>query len=177
MLYGKILLFLVNNVFNNKLYIQYVYMNISTDVSVILFFFVHNDDVIKWKNFPRYWPFVRGIHRSPVNSSHKGQWRGALMLSLLCVWINSWVNNREAGDLRRFRAHYDVTVMKKKSRKYCRTRIEVSRLPANVNTLHGLVTLYYDIKLGQCGLSQWLVTWRHQTITRNILDWCGAVLI
>ena len=31
------------------------------------------------KHFPRYWPFVRGIHRSPVNSPHKGQWRGALM--------------------------------------------------------------------------------------------------
>ena len=40
----------------------------------------YHDDVIKWKHFPRYWPFVRGIHRSPVNSSHKGQWRGALML-------------------------------------------------------------------------------------------------
>ena len=32
-----------------------------------------HDDVIKWKHFPRYWPFVRGIHRSPVNSPHKGQ--------------------------------------------------------------------------------------------------------
>ena len=40
------------------------------------------DDVIKWKHFPRYWPFVRGIHRSPVNSPHKGQWRGALMFFL-----------------------------------------------------------------------------------------------
>ena len=29
----------------------------------------------------------------------------------LCVWINGWVNNREAGDLRRYRAHYEVTVM------------------------------------------------------------------
>ena len=72
--------------------------------------FTH-DDVIKWKHFPRYWPFVRGIHRSPVNSPHKSQWRGALMLSLICVWINGWVHNREAGDLRRYRAHYDVTVM------------------------------------------------------------------
>ena len=69
-----------------------------------------HDDVIKWKHFPRYWPFVRGIQRSPVNSPHKGQWRGALMFSLICVWINGWVNNREAGDLRRHRAHYDVTV-------------------------------------------------------------------
>ena len=57
-------------------------------------------DVIKWKHFLRYWPFVRGIHRSPVNSAHKGQWRGALMFPLICVWINGWVTNREAGDLR-----------------------------------------------------------------------------
>ena len=44
-----------------------------------------HDDVIKWKYFPRYWPFVRGIHRWPVNSLHKGQWRGALMFSLICA--------------------------------------------------------------------------------------------
>ena len=50
-----------------------------------------------------------GIHLSPVNSPHKGQWRGALMFSFICAWINSWVNNRKAGDLRRHRAHYDVT--------------------------------------------------------------------
>ena len=48
-----------------------------------------------------YWPFVRRIHWSPVNSPHKGQWRGTLMFSLICTSINSWVNNREAGDLRR----------------------------------------------------------------------------
>ena len=67
--------------------------------------------VIKWKHFPRFWPFVRGIHRSPVNSPHKGQWRGALMFSLICAWINSWVNNRKAGHLRCHLSHYDVTVM------------------------------------------------------------------
>ena len=44
--------------------------------------------------------------------TQKGQWRGALMFSLICVWINGWVNNREAGDLRRHRGHYDVIVMK-----------------------------------------------------------------
>ena len=70
------------------------------------------DDVIKWKhNFSRYWPFVRGIHRSPVNSPHKGQWRGTLMFSLICAWINGWVNNREAGHMRRHRTNYDVTLM------------------------------------------------------------------
>ena len=42
---------------------------------------------------------------------HKGQWRGALMFSLICAWIKDWVNNREAGDLRRLRGHYDVIVM------------------------------------------------------------------
>ena len=64
---------------------------------------LNNDDVIKWKHFPRYWPFVWGIHRWPVNSQHKGQWHGALMFSL--VSINGWVNNGEAGDLRRHHTH------------------------------------------------------------------------
>ena len=133
-----------------------------------------HDDVIKWKQFPRYWPFarwltiiiwqvsyiqyllacqksqrstpynivkmaflesgfsavtilgggwlqspasdgppwfVRGIYRSPVISPHKGQWRGALMFSLIRVWINGCVNNSEVGDLRRHGAHYGVIVM------------------------------------------------------------------
>ena len=47
----------------------------------------------------------------PVNSPHKGQWRWALMFSLIYAWINDWVNNREAGDLRRQRGHDDVIVM------------------------------------------------------------------
>ena len=60
--------------------------------------------------FPRYRPSVRGIHRSPVISPRKDLWRGALMF-IWSAWLNGWVNNREAGDLRRHRAHYDVTVM------------------------------------------------------------------
>ena len=71
----------------------------------------NHDDVIKWKHFPHYCPFVRGIHRSPVNSQHKGQWRKALMFSLICAWTSGWVTNRETGDLRRHRAHYDIIVM------------------------------------------------------------------
>ena len=55
----------------------------------------------------RYWPFVRWIQRSP----HKGPWGGALMFSFLCAWINGWVNNGAAGDLRHHRTHCDVTVM------------------------------------------------------------------
>ena len=83
--------------------------NVNDD-NITIFIPVH-DDVIKWKHFPRYWPFVRGIHRSPVNSPHKGQWRGALMFTLIWARINAWVNNREAGDLRRYRTHSDVIVM------------------------------------------------------------------
>ena len=74
---------------------------------------MHND-VIKWKHFPRYWPFVWGIHRPPLNSPHKSQWREALVFSFICAWINGWVNNREAGDLIRPRAHYDVIAMWKR---------------------------------------------------------------
>ena len=47
----------------------------------------------------------------PGEFPHKGQWRGALTFSLICVWMKGWVNNREAGDLRRYCAHYDITVM------------------------------------------------------------------
>ena len=46
----------------------------------------------------------------------EGQWRGALMFSLICAWINAWINNRRDGDLRRYRAHYDFTVMGKNKR-------------------------------------------------------------
>ena len=64
--------------------------------------------------------WLRGIHRSPVNSPDTDQWRGALMFSLIYAWTNGWVNNQDAGDLRRHRAHYDVTVM------WCRTVIQWS---------------------------------------------------
>ena len=67
--------------------------------------------MIKWKPFPSHWPFVQGIHQSPVNSPHKGRWLRALKLSLICTWIDGWVNNRKASDLRCRRPHYDVTVM------------------------------------------------------------------
>ena len=72
---------------------------------------VQHAGVVKGKHFPCYWPFVRRIHRWPVNFPPKGQWRGALIFSLICVWINDWVNNHTAVDLRCYRAHYDVIVM------------------------------------------------------------------
>ena len=57
------------------------------------------------KPFSALWPFV------PVKSPHKGQCRGSLMLPLICAWTNGWANNREAGDLRRYGAYYEVIVM------------------------------------------------------------------
>ena len=52
-----------------------------------------------------------GIHRSPMDSPHKGQWRGILMFSLICAWTNDLANNQDVGDLKRHRAHHCVTVM------------------------------------------------------------------
>ena len=63
------------------------------------------------ETFLRYWPFVRGIHMSPVNFPHKGQCRGTLMFSLICVRTNSGANSRDTGDSKRHRAHYDVTTI------------------------------------------------------------------
>ena len=54
------------------------------------------DDVTKWKHFPCYWTFVWGIHWSPVNSPHKGQWHGALMFSLICV-LNKQLSKQSWG--------------------------------------------------------------------------------
>ena len=90
---------------------SFIKIHLVDSRDIFIHIFRVHDDVIKWKHSPRYWPFVRGIHRSPVNSPHKGQWREALMFSLIWAWMNCWVNNREVGDLRRHRAHYDVTVM------------------------------------------------------------------
>ena len=86
----------------------------------------NDDDVIKWEHFPCCWPFVRGIHRFPMNSPHKGQWHGALMFSLTCARMNDWVNNGKTGDLRRHRAHDDVIV----------TWITPSNLPHLLSDLH-----------------------------------------
>ena len=93
-----------------------------------------HDDVIKWKHFPRHWPFVRGIHRSPVNSPHKGQRRGALMFSLIYAWTNGWVSNREAGDLTRHWARYGVTATRKCSPLLPLALITGARLDARTYT-------------------------------------------
>ena len=87
-------------------------INVSVihDATFLICHPVYYDAVIKWKHLPCNWHFVRGMHRPSVNSSHKGQWRGALMYSLICAWTNRWANNGDADDLRRHRAHYEVIV-------------------------------------------------------------------
>ena len=117
----------------------------------VLFVYMYHDDVIKWKPFSRYWPFVRGIHRSPVNSPHKGQWRGALMFSLICVWINGWVNNREVGDLGRYRAHYDVIIMCAHCTLLCFVLVRYRPISAISFT----VTLNKIVWLIQCQRNSW----------------------
>ena len=141
--------------------------------------FVH-DDVIKLKHFPRYWPFVWGIHRSPVNFPHKGQWRGALMFSLICVWINGWVNNGEAGDLRRNRAHYNVTVMTdgicKCNRFSENFRISInvlSRLKFVIDSMNDIFKYWLLVKLGTNNVMKYCIcitetkTWFFLSLSRQ----------
>ena len=105
--------------------------------------FKRQDDIIKCKHFPRYWPFVRGIHRSPANSHHKGQLRGALLFSLICARINCWVNNRKAGDLRRHHNHYDVTVIDLIPWTKC-FKSSHTILPPIYFRLRGMIALYIN---------------------------------
>ena len=94
---------------------DWVLKNLTFDMSMFTKDIVNQDTVVMMPssngNICRVtqWPFVRGIRRSPVDSPHNGQWRGALMFSL--IWTKDWVSNRNAGDLRSRHAHYDVTVM------------------------------------------------------------------
>ena len=75
--------------YNKSLLIQVTNLRLKGDKSL-------HYDVIKWKLFPLYWPYVRGIHRSPVNSPHKGQWRGSLMFSLICA-LNKRLSKKSWG--------------------------------------------------------------------------------
>ena len=67
--------------------------------------------LVTGNHLPWYWSSLLGKFLSPLDSPNKGQWRGALVFSLICAWINGRAYNRDADDLRCYRAHYDVTVM------------------------------------------------------------------
>ena len=84
------------------IFMNYYFLTVATKYS---------EQNVPWRHqmetFSALLAICAGNSPVPGNSPHKSQWRGALMFSLICVWIN----NREAGDLRRYRAHYDVTVI------------------------------------------------------------------
>ena len=111
-----------------------------------------------------------------------GQWREALVFSLICVWINGWVNNREAGDLRCYRAHYDVTVMLPNNCTFCtgghRTRVAAVTLDNMAEDAVAASAGLWQIptvSVRHCGSAfvSWLsVLW--DTLTRNPeLQWFG----
>ena len=82
-----------------------------------------HDDVIRWKYFLCNWPFVRGIHRWPVDFPHKDQWRRALEFSLICTWTNGWAINRDAGDSRRHHTHRNIIVMGTEALQWLRSHV------------------------------------------------------
>ena len=76
-----------------------------------LFFLTHNKILWQFPDFCLVWNFPDfSLTAGHPALTCKGRWRGALMYSMI-AWINAWINNRKAGDLRRNRAHYDVIVM------------------------------------------------------------------
>ena len=87
-----------------KFLLTMLLFNLSSDLVTL------HDDVMKWKHFPCYWPFVRGISSTKASDVWCFLWSASEK--------TGWENNREAGDLRRNRAHYDVIVMCLVSRKY-----------------------------------------------------------
>ena len=98
--------FIHENAIKNVVYEMAVILSINTLGVQICAWWRH-----QMETFSALLAICAGNSPVPVNSPHKGQWRGALMFTLICARINGWVNNREAGDLRRYRAHYDVIVM------------------------------------------------------------------
>ena len=117
-----------------------------------------HDDVIKWT-------FSASLAICAGNSPHKGQWRGALMFSLICVWMKGWINNRKAGDLRRYLAHYDVIVMKT-----CQS--EIFNSICNSRLSHGLA-MFVLLQISQRGI--FMTRWRRQMETFSaVLTVCAG---
>ena len=133
----------------------------------------HND-VIKWRRVPRHWPFVPGIHRSPTYSPHKGQWRGALMFSLICAWINGWVDNREVGDSSRHRAHYDVIVVVR-SMWYKGNAYHLLLCEPEIFRVNRLINVYVDAEAPYVGLTSVVVNLTmsdRQTFHKRLQSYC-----
>ena len=78
------------------------------------------------RNISALLALCEGILRLLVDSPHKGQWRAALIFSLIYAWTNGWANNRNASDLRRHSVRYDVTLMSR-----CRIKRQKNILTLN----------------------------------------------
>ena len=105
----------------------------------------------------------RGGHQMEIFSAflalctgnlHKGQWRGALMFFFICARINGWVNNREAGDLRRYRAQYDAIAMYDEH--CCSGSLIAWTLKENVKKVHQM--LLENLKVGIDSIAHITVT-------------------
>ena len=138
-----------------------------------------HDDVIKWKHFPRYWLFVRGIHRWPVDSPHEGQRRGALTFSLICAWTNSWANNWYADDLKNHCAYYGVTVVRLDTIRWTFSGLFIPLHVFKRNFILSLKCLKWilywlnnhdidDMQFGKLTVFSW-TWWRHQMETFSTL--------
>ena len=131
---------------------------------------VLHDDVNKCQHFPRYWPFVRGIHPSPVVPLTKASYAQLLCVFFICAWTNIWANKRDAADLGRHCAHYDATVMFPISNSYqvpirhasksltCRSLI-VDKFPYLLRyaMMQNYVRTYFAV-------SEWCVCCRRETV-------------
>ena len=111
----------------------------------------------------------------PVNSPHKGQWGGDMIFSLICVWINGWVNNCEAGDLRRHRAHYDVTLMTYRavwwSIEYCWMS---ATFDFNIYVHNDVMTWK---RLQHCQPFQWGIFWSGHSLHKEPVIFEGPLLL
>ena len=98
-----------------------------------------------------------------------GQWRGALMFSLICAWWNGWVNNREADVLRRHRAHYDVTVMT--NQRSFRVLVQSMRTTLHYNVVSHWLSPYPDwsLQIRKCYIDLWEIVICH---IWHLTSWC-----
>ena len=86
------------------MYIRALYLNYISHVTHVKHITLFFKQKAWWRHQMETFPALLAICAG--NSPHKGQWRGALTFSSICTYINGWVKNREAGDMRRHRAHY-----------------------------------------------------------------------
>ena len=129
-----------------------------------------HDDVIKWKQFPRYWSFVRGIHRSPVKFPAQRPVTRSFDVFFDRRPKYGWVNNREVGDLRRHRAHCDVSVVT-----FCESALNL--LHGGLSTCLPSVRYYFPLAVQKLIKNDtWVVVnndvFGHKSFANDFQRWC-----